>query len=287
MPLLSRAGGGAAAFELLGGALVQRDAVVHAPERRLDEAELVDLRVGREVADQPDVRAFRGLDRADAAVVAVVHVADVEPGALPGQTAWAERRQPALVRQLGQRVVLVHELGELAGAEELLDRRDHRARVDQRRRRDRVRVADRHALLDDSLHPDQSHAELVLQELAYRAHPAVAEVVDVVGDLLLARGVVQLDELAQERDEVALLEDAQLTLADALEDVLLVAAQPLVDLVAADAAEVEAARVEEQRLEQVARVVHRRRVARPDAAVELEERVLGLRGVSFSSVCSM
>jgi hypothetical protein len=65
-------------------------------------------------------------------------------------------------------------------------------------------------------------------------------------------------------------------LADALEDVLLVAAQALVDLLAADAAEVEPARVEEQRLQRVAGVVDGRRIARPDTAVQLEERVLGL-----------
>jgi len=96
---------------------------------------------------------------------------------------------------------------------ELLDRRDHGARVDQRCRGDRVRVTDRHALFDDSLHADQAHAELVLQQLANGPHAAVAEVVDVVGDLLLARRVVELDQLAQEGDEVTLLQDPQLTLA--------------------------------------------------------------------------
>jgi hypothetical protein len=82
---------------------------------------------------------------------------------------------------------VLHELRELAGAEELFDRRDNGPRVDQRRRRDRVRVTYRHALFDDSLHADQAHSELVLQQLADRPHPAVAEVVDVVRDLLLAR----------------------------------------------------------------------------------------------------
>src|SRR5207244_9593119 len=101
-------------------------------------------------------------DRADSAGWAVVHVADVEAGALARQATGAQRRQAALVGQLGQRVVLVHELRQLARAEELLDRGDHGPRVDQRRRRDRVRVADRHALFDDSLHADQSHPELVL-----------------------------------------------------------------------------------------------------------------------------
>ena len=147
-----------------------------------------------------------------------------------------------------------------------------------------MRVTDRHALLDDPLHADQAHAELVLQQLAHGPHAAVAEVVDVVGDLLLARRVVQLDELAEEGDEVALLQDPQLPLPDALEDVLLIAAEALVDLIASDAAEVEPARVEEQALQQVARVVDGRGIARPDAAVELEERVLGLvRGVLVES----
>ena len=151
-----------------------------ATERGLDEPELVDARERRERADEPDVRTFRGLDRADAAVVAVVHVAHVEPCALAGQPAWTKRREAALVGQLGERVGLVHELRELAGPEELLDRRDDRTRVDQARGRDRPRVADGHALLDDPLHADQAHAELVLQQLADGAHAAVAEVVDVV-----------------------------------------------------------------------------------------------------------
>ena len=59
---------------------------------RLDEAVAVDPAVGRERADQADVRAFRRLDRADPAVVAVVDVADVEPGALARQAARARAR---------------------------------------------------------------------------------------------------------------------------------------------------------------------------------------------------
>ena len=81
---------------------------------RLDEAELVHAGVGRQRRDEADVRAFRRLDRADAAVVGRVHVADVEAGALAGQTARPEGREPPLVGDLGQRVRLVHELRELA-----------------------------------------------------------------------------------------------------------------------------------------------------------------------------
>ena len=52
------------------------------PIRGLDEAEPVDAGVRREVPDEADVRAFRRLDRAHAAVVAGVDVANLEPGPL-------------------------------------------------------------------------------------------------------------------------------------------------------------------------------------------------------------
>src|SRR5699024_2282132 len=54
-------------------------AVGDLPVGRFDEAERVDPRVGGQRADQADVRAFRGLDRAHAAVVGGVHVAHFHP----------------------------------------------------------------------------------------------------------------------------------------------------------------------------------------------------------------
>ena len=45
--------------------------------------------------DQTDVRAFRSFNRADAAVVRGMHVADFEPGALAAQTARSEGRKDA------------------------------------------------------------------------------------------------------------------------------------------------------------------------------------------------
>ncbi len=59
-----------------------------------------------------------------------VHVANFEAGTFARQAARAERRYAPLVRDFRQRVVLVHELGELARAEELLHRGRHRLRVD-------------------------------------------------------------------------------------------------------------------------------------------------------------
>ena len=65
-----------------------------------DEAVFVDPSERRQRVDQPDVRAFRRLDRADAAVMRRMHVAHLEARALARQAARPERRQAALVRDL-------------------------------------------------------------------------------------------------------------------------------------------------------------------------------------------
>ena len=126
---------------------------------------------------------FRGLDGAHTAVVGVVNVTDLETGAVTGQTAGAQGGQTALVGQLGQGVVLVHELRQRAGAEELLDSGHHRTDVDQALRGDLAVLLglQGHALADDALHAGEADAELVLQQLADAADTAVAQVVDVVG----------------------------------------------------------------------------------------------------------
>jgi hypothetical protein len=140
---------------LVGGQvedLVGHPPVGHPAVGGLDKAVLVDPRVRGERPDQTDVRAFGGLDRAHATVVRRVHVTDLEAGALARQATWAEGREAPLVGQARQRVVLVHELAQLAGAEELLHGGDHRADVDQRLGRDGLDVLGRHALADHALH---------------------------------------------------------------------------------------------------------------------------------------
>ncbi len=159
------------------------------PVRRLGEAEPVDPGVAGQRADEADVRTFRRLDGAHPAVVGRVHVTNLEAGPLPGETAGAEGREAPLVGQAGQRVRLVHELRQLRGPEELLDGGHDRPDVDERLGRDGLDVLRGHALPDDPLHPGQADADLVLDELAHRPDPAVAEVVDVVVPVVGLAGV--------------------------------------------------------------------------------------------------
>ena len=193
---------------LVGGVeddLVGHPPVGHLAVGRLDEAVLVDPRVGGEVADEADVRALGRLDRAHAAVVAGVHVTDLEAGALAREAARPEGGQPPLVGEPRQRVVLVHELAELAGGEELLDRGHDRSDVDEGLGRDRLDVLGAHALPDHALHARQPDADLVLDQLAHRADAAVGEVVlvvDAVGGLRVAHVLGEVQQVGRRREHL-------------------------------------------------------------------------------------
>ena len=213
----------------------------------------------------------------------IVHVAHVETGPVAAETAGTERRKAALVSQLGQRVGLVHELRELVTAEELLDRGLHRADVDQRRGRGLIGVDDRHPLADHALHPHHADSELVLQLLADGADPTVAKVVDIVValDAVVDRHLGEDDRQQVAHPERLLarlvglgavgVEAERVT---ALGDLFVHRAQPRVDLVSADAAQVVAARIEELALEHRTGGFDRGRVARAQPLVDLEHRPL-------------
>ena len=200
------------------------------------------------------------------------------------------------MREAGERVRLVHELRELRGAEELLQRRHDRADVDDRLRRDGVDVLGRHPLADDALHAVEADAERLLDQLADGAETAVAEVlvlVELAADrvarhagrlgrevlrlLVDAQRLRQADEPLDERDDVLRRQHAR--------PVGNVDLEALVELVAADLREVVALRVEEQRLQEVARVVERRRLTGPLLLEDLDQRLLlARRGVLLQRV---
>ena len=148
--------------------------------RRLDETVVIDQTVSGQRNDKTDVRAFRRFDGADAAVMAQVHVTHLETGPFTGQTARPQRGQTAFVRHFRQGVGLVHELGELRRAEKFLQYRRDRFRVDQIMGHERGHFLQAHALLDGPLHAHQTDAVLVFHQFAHRAHPPVAQMIDII-----------------------------------------------------------------------------------------------------------
>src|SRR5262249_21385967 len=121
-------------FLTVGGEIIEMTAylaVINLSIWRLQEPEIVDAGESSERRNQTNVRACRRFDRANAAIVGRMNVADFESGAIARKTAWSKSRQPALVRQFGQRIDLVHELRKLASTEEVADDGGQRFRVDQ------------------------------------------------------------------------------------------------------------------------------------------------------------
>ncbi len=269
--------------------LVGDDAVLDDAVGRGDEAVLGDLGERGERADQADVRSLGGLDRAHAPVVGRVHVAHLDRRALAREAAGPERGEAPAMGEPGQRVGLVHELRELRGAEELLQRGHDGADVDDRLRRDRVGVLGGEALAHDALHAVEADAEGLLDQLADGAQAAVAEVlvlVEVVGDGLARHrhrlgGVVldldfgllghaealgQRDQLLDEREDVVVGEGARVDVD--------VEPETRVELVATDAREVVALGVEEQLVEQRLGVLDARRLAGTLLLEQLDQRAL-------------
>ncbi len=229
--------------------------------RRLEEAVLVEPRVQRHRVDQADVRTLGRFDRADAAVVGRVHVAHLEAGALARQAARSQGGDATLVRDLRQRVGLVHELRQLARPEELADRRTDRLAVDQVVRHQVLGLGLAEALAHGALDTHQAGAELVLRQLADAAHAAVAEVVDVVD---LAAAVAQLDQQLHRVDDVFVGQRHR--------PGDLAAAEAAVDLHATHLRQVVGLVVEEQAAEQRLDRVLGRRLARTHHAVDGDAR---------------
>ena len=166
-------------------------------------------------------------------------VADFEASTVAVEASGPEGGETTLVRQLGERVDLVHQLGQLATGEELADRITEGLRVNELLRGDRIDALvvfvdaglDR---LDDVL---ETGAALVSEELADITHAAGTKVIDVVDRAItgaqLTKELGGFDDVFR-GDRTGVERDVE--------------AQLLVELVAADAAEVVTQRILEEAL---------------------------------------
>ena len=121
-----------------------------------------------------------------------------------------------------------------------------------------------HLFLDRAFHADQADAELIFQQLANRAHAAIAKVIDVV---YRADVLAQLEQVLDGRVEVGGIKRALFQARR-----LLVLEQLDVELQPAHAREIVLARIEEHALEQCRRRVERRRIAGAQLAINLDQR---------------
>src|SRR5882762_7229116 len=93
--------------------VLQHPAVMNLAVRRFDKAEFVDARESRHRTNEADVRPFRRLDRTNPPVMRRMDVTHFKARTIPAQAAWPKCGQTTLVRQLRQRIRLIHELRKL------------------------------------------------------------------------------------------------------------------------------------------------------------------------------
>ena len=160
--------------------LVHHPAALNLAVRCLQETVIIGACVYGKGIDETDIRPFRGLDRAHPAIVRGMHIAHFKPGTLTRQTTRAQSRHPALVGHLRQGIVLIHELGQLTGAKEFLDRGSDRFGVNQLLRHQAFRFRQAEALPHRTFHAHQADTEYIFRHLTHTADTTVTKVVDII-----------------------------------------------------------------------------------------------------------
>ena len=189
--------------------------------------------------------------------------------------------------QTCQRVVLVHELRQLRGTEELLDSCHDGADVHQGLRGDSVHILGGHALTNHALHTRQTGTDLVLNKLTHGADTAVAEVVNIVdidleGDFLAVTDAgdggltcVQSAEVTNHLSDVVLAQNGSLGGIHGN-----VHTELTVQLVTTNLRQVVAARGEVHVVQQTLSRFNRRGFARTQLAVDIQQSLVAvLNGV--------
>ena len=115
--------------------LIGHLAVNHLTIRRFQEAVFIQASIQSQRVNQTNVRAFRRFNRAQTTVVSRVHVTHFEACAFTGQTTGTQSGNTTLMGDFRQRIGLVHELAQLAGAKEFTNSSGNRLTVDQILRR--------------------------------------------------------------------------------------------------------------------------------------------------------
>ena len=171
------------------------------------------------------------------------------------------------MRQTGQRIGLIHELAQLAAPEEILNHGGKRFGIHQplRHQRPLVGVKQRHPLADQPLRARQPDTALVFQQFAHGAHPAAAEVVNIINVLF---ALADAHQMLDGGHHILDIQRAQIAIH------LAVKPHTLVDLVPAHAPEVIPARIKEKPAQQLPRIRRRGRVTGPQAMINIFQRII-------------
>ena len=165
------------------------------------------------------------------------------------------------MRDFGQGIVLVHELGQLRGTEKFLDRCRHRLGIDELLRHQVFGFSQGQALFHRTLDPYQANSELVFRHFTHGTDTAVTQVVDVID---AAATVSDIDQDLQHFNDIFV---TQRTRAGDF-----FAANATIELHAANGGQVVTLVIEEQIIEQVFRGILGWRLTRAHHAIDFHLR---------------
>ena len=143
-------------------------------------------------------------------------------------------------------------------------------------------LLERHSLLDRTLHPHQADPVLILEQLADDPNSPVAEVVNVVDSLRGVGAILEVHQVLDGRENVLPLQRRQVSQGDFFDDAfgslgseldpfVRIVCQLVVELQTAHARKVVAFPVEEEVVEEIRGRVEGRRIAGPQAPVDLDD----------------
>ena len=231
--------------------------------RRGEEAHVAHLGVDTERGDQTDIRTLRGLDRTETTVVGIVDVSHLKPCTITADTAGTESRETTLMRDLRQRIGLVHKLRQRVGPKEGIDHAADRLRINQINRGEDLIVPHIHTLADRTGYASETDAKLLIELLADGADATIAQVVDIVD---IGTTILQLHQIVDDGDDILIGQDLRL-----LRDIDI---QLVIDTVATDIAEVVPLVGEEEVIDHLLSRLLVHRVLAAELTIDMVDRLL-------------
>ena len=230
-----------------------------------DETEFIHPGEGAEGDNQSDVRTLRGFNGADSAVVCGMDITDLETRPLSRQSPGAKSRQSPFVRNLGQRIRLIHELRKLAAAEEFIHHGRNGLCIDEIVGHHGFDVLQAHLLLDGAFHTHQTDPVLILDQFPYGTDPAIAQMVNVV-HAAFRNAVFQVDQILDRCQDVFVTQYRHARRN--------VQPQFVIHLRAAHVGKIITVRLEKEAVEEFMRGLRRGGVTGPQAPVYFDDRIL-------------
>ena len=166
-------------------------AFIYYPERSFNKSKIIYPGIGTQGNNQSNVGPLRGLDGTNPAIMGRMNVTHLKARTFTGQTPRPQSRKTPFMGSFGQRIGLIHKLGQLGCAKKLTNNGRHRLGIDKVVGHHGVHFLHAHLFLDSPLHTDKTDPVVVFQKFTHSSNPPVSQVVDIVN---FALGIFEFNQ---------------------------------------------------------------------------------------------